>query len=527
MPACSRPQPSLPFAGPVQIVWFKRDLRVADHAPLAAAVASGLPVVALYVLEPELLQSPEADRGHWGFVLESLRELDRELRARGAQLTIRSGAMPDVLAELREDLEPLGGIAEVHCHQESGNAITYARDLRVLAWLRDGGIGCTEHLQDGVVRRLPTRDGWAGRWQRRMQRDLIAAPEAIRGVPAGSIDHGRVPLINELGLPATTIVDRQLGGASQAHATLRTFLHERGAPYQKAMSTPVAGWDACSRLSPHLALGTVSLKTVHHELRARQAELAEMSPSERGTWAQSMRSFAGRLRWHCHFMQKLEDEPALEFRNMNRSFDGLRENDFDEQRFAAWRDGRTGYPMVDAVMRCLRHTGWMNFRMRAMLVSFASYHLWLHWREVGLHLARVFVDFEPGIHWSQVQMQSGVTGINTVRIYSPAKQLTDQDPDGTFVKRWVPELKNVPKKLLTEPFRMTRADQDAASCRIGVDYPEPIVEHAAAVKLAKDRIYATRRTAPAREEAQRVYAKHGSRRRPRSRTAKRGGEEIA
>jgi len=155
--------------------------------------------------------------------------------------------------------------------------------------------------------------------------------------------------------------------------------------------------------------------------------------------------------------------------------------------------------------------------MRAMLVSFAAYHLWLHWRPVGMHLATKFVDFEPGIHWSQTQMQSGVTGINTVRIYSPTKQLQDQDPDGVFVRRWVPELARVPDKLLAEPFRMTRAEQGDAGCVIGGDYPAPIVDHKEAVQAAKDRVYAARRTDEAKAEAKRVYEQHGSRRRPRRR----------
>ena len=154
--------------------------------------------------------------------------------------------------------------------------------------------------------------------------------------------------------------------------------------------------------------------------------------------------------------------------------------------FAAWCEGRTGYPMVDACMRSLVATGWLNFRMRAMLVSFASYHLWLHWRETGLFLARQFLDFEPGIHWSQMQMQSGTTGINTLRIYSPAKQARDQDPQGDYVRRWVPEF-GTPA------------------------YAAPIVDERVALAFAKERLYGLRKGATAGHEAQAIQKQHGSR----------------
>ncbi len=127
-------------------------------------------------------------------------------------------------------------------------------------------------------------------------------------------------------------------------------------------------------------------------------------------YAASLQSFEGRLHWHCHFIQKLESEPAIEQRNVHRGFDGLRNEgeltDEERRRLEAWCTGRTGFPFVDACMRSLIATGWINFRMRAMLVSFASYQLWLHWRATGEHLARQFLDYEPGIHWPQVRSTS-------------------------------------------------------------------------------------------------------------------------
>jgi len=149
--------------------------------------------------------------------------------------------------------------------------------------------------------------------------------------------------------------------------------------------------------------------------------------------------------------------------------------------------------------------------MRAMLVSFAAYHLWLHWRPTGLFLARQFVDFEAGIHWSQMQMQSGTTGINTLRMYSPTEQAQDQDPGGHFIRRWVPELAHVPLPYLAAPWKMNDTLQRMAGCTIGRDYPAPVVNDQVAVKAAKDRLYALRQTPEARAEADAVQSRHGSR----------------
>ena len=479
------------------VVWFKRDLRVHDHAPLVAAL-SHTDAIGLFVVEPEWLNSPECDASHVDFALACVAELREALAARGLPLVVRVGTMLEVLTQLHNEL----AFTHLLSHEETGTGWSYTRDVAVGRWCRGQQVVWQEFTQTGVVRRMRSRSGWAGRWQARMETPLQLLHAEF--TPATSIAQGDLPTLGSLGLQAhhKTL---QPAGERAARRTLKSFLQERAYDYRKALSSPLSASEGCSRLSPHLAFGTLSLRTVH-----QATEVAIANTPDR-TMAYGLRGFAGRLRWHCHFMQKLEDEPDIEFHNFARACDGLREEAFNPDHFAAWCEGRTGYPMVDACMRSLRATGWLNFRMRAMLVSFASYQLWLHWREPGLFLARQFLDFEPGIHWSQMQMQSGTTGINTLRMYSPTKQAQDQDPQGVFIRRWVPELSKVPLPYLAEPWKMDISVQRMAGCLIGHDYPAPVVDDKAAMKAAKERLYGLRETKQARAEAGEVLARHGSR----------------
>jgi deoxyribodipyrimidine photo-lyase len=517
--------PMSPAASPatLQLVWFKRDLRMADHEPLARAARCG-PVAAVYVYEPSVMRSPEFDTCHLDFINDCLVELQDSLARIGCPLLIRVGECPEVLQEIHRAY----GVRTLWSHEETGLEVTYARDRRVLAWCRSQGIEWNEIPQCGVIRRLRTRDGWARRWNQRMSKPLVAAPlrtstiAALRDLTTLAATHP-VRSAAELGVAGSSRPQAWRGGERQAQVALHSFLHERGFNYRREMSSPTTGFDACSRISPYLAWGALSLRAAHHACEARRAELGAAGDAGvpvDSRWFGSLQSFSGRLRWHCHFMQKLEDEPRIEFENFSHAFDGLREPHCDPARFDAWCAGQTGYPMVDACMRALHAGGWINFRMRAMLVSFAAHHLWLHWRAFAPYLARQFIDFEPGIHYSQVQMQSGTTGINTVRIYSPIKQALDQDPKGAFIKRYVPELAAVPVEYLAQPHLMPAALQHHTGVRIGLTYPAPIVDHLSAYHTAHERIAAIRRTAGAHAEADRVQAKHGSRRSGLPRTQK-------
>lgn len=476
------------------LVWLKRDLRLFDHAALALAAQmtreSGGAVLALYIAEPEVWAAPDASGRQWAAVADALGELRDDLAARGAALIVRQGSAVDVLSRLCKR----AGITHILSHMETGCSESFARDRAVAAWARQAGIAWQELAQSGVRRAIRGRAGWASARADFIAQDLIAAPDALRGY--GGLEQGPIPSATALRLAGDACPHRQNGGRKAGLAALSSFLAQRGAGYVGGLSSPLSAERTCARISPHLAVGSLSLREVCHALGARKAEGLS------GSWARSLSGFESRLAWRDHFVQKLEDQPNLHKVAMQPASDSLG-RDRDKTWLAAFDAGQTGLPFVDAAMRYLTATGWVNFRARAMLVSFATYHLWQDWRAVGQIMARKFTDYEAGIHWPQVQMQSGVTGVNIPRIYNPVKQGMDCDPDGRFIRRWLPELAMVPDEHLHAPWRWTGAGRI-----LGHRYPEPLIEPARAAREAKARLTIMRAKPQARAEAFEVIERH-------------------
>jgi len=477
---------------PLNIVWLKRDLRLTDHAPLLAAEQAGDDYLIIYLYEPSLLKAPDSDLRHQRFVYQSLVEMDDALLRFNKGVEVFHGEAVAVFQYLIETYT----IGNIYSHEESGTRLTWERDKAVGKLLKENEIKWTEYQRDGVIRGIKSRKDWDKQWK-----EVIAAPlhaNTYYKVPHvyQKIDH---PFALQRDLEDQLKEKNKLmqhGGMSRGQEYLANFMEGRVKNYASSISKPLKSRTSCSRISPYLAWGNLSL---------RQAYRFVSLHDNKSKYKRSTEGFLTRLHWHCHFIQKFEVECEYETHCINRGYESLGYGN-DQSLITAWETGMTGLPLVDACMRCLHATGWVNFRMRAMLVSVFCHHLDCDWRLGVYHLARLFLDYEPGIHYPQWQMQAGTTGVNTIRMYNPIKQSYDHDPDGLFIKEWVPELRDVPLQFLHEPWKMTALDRQFNS--LNIDYPHPVIHIEQAARSAREKLWGHRDNPLVIKENKRILQTH-------------------
>ena len=458
------------------LVWFRRDLRVRDHPALRAALGAHERVVPVFCLDDRLLHGRHASGPRTQFLLECLRDLDGELRERGSGLVFRRGPPERELPALAREV----GVTSIHFTRDV-SPFARRRGERTGRALREAGVELCGHPGLNAVDdvgEIETRGGkpytvfspFHRSWLEVERREVLRAPTGLPSLPA-KLAKGRLPSLDSLGL-RQEVSHPPSGGEAEARKAVDRFLDGPVRQYTEVHDAP--GKDRTSRLSPYLHFGCVTPR-----------QLEERLPGGKGPEA-----FRRQLCWrdfHHHVLLHFPRNARSEFQERYR---GKIRWSYAERPFEAWKEGRTGFPLVDAGMRQLRREGWMHNRARLVVGSFLTKDLGIDWRWGERWFMRMLVDGDEANNngnWQWIASVGTDPQPAFRRIYNPARHLERYDPNGDYVRRYVPELRDVPDRYLAEPWTMPEEVQREAGCVIGEDYPEPIVDHGVAREEALER----------------------------------------
>jgi deoxyribodipyrimidine photo-lyase len=477
----------------INLIWLKRDIRLHDNEAISSAIKSGKRFLIFYAFEKILLHDLHYNERHWDFIKQSIVDINKELIGYKSKVLSVSS---DIIG-LCNQIQNFYAIDTVYSHIETGILTTYVRDKEFKRYCRNNNINWKENINNGVQRGLLHREKWYEDWECYMQKKQeVFKPQEDQILKLDEIKEIE-KISHPISLETPSDTKFQKGGRSIGIKYLTTFFNERHKEYMFHISKPELSRTSCSRLSPYLAWGNLSVREVF-----QKGKKVKTNANTRHIGA-----FLSRLRWQAHFIQKFEMEHVMENASVNKGYHKLKKS-ISKKYQNAWKTGTTGFPLVDACMRCLKETGYLNFRMRALTISFFTHILWQPWQDATTHLSQMFLDFEPGIHFPQLQMQAGETGINNLRIYNPVKNGIEHDEDAKFIKKWVPELKKLDTIFAHEPYLMTPLEQQLYDFTLGKDYPNPIVDLKKTRKKASDILWNLKKNPEVKKESKRILLKH-------------------